>query len=261
VPLAPDLHRALVDGLRALYGERLRRVVLFGSEARDDARPDSDVDVLVVLDGEVDGWAESWNVSDLSVEILRRFHRLVEFVVMDEATFLHGDWPLLTNVREEGTALFESTSASPPLRRRQRERRLPIRDRTAMKESTRAILGKARTSLAAARRDLAAADAENAAARAYYAAFHAATAALHERGRAARSHKGTPVLFHELFVREGAFDPHLARVLAALFERRQAADYGSGAPITLPEAESGAREAEAFVAAVEAWLAAQPDGA
>ena len=31
------------------YGERLERVVLFGSHARGDARPDSDYDIAVFL--------------------------------------------------------------------------------------------------------------------------------------------------------------------------------------------------------------------
>ncbi|MGO8801135.1 MAG: nucleotidyltransferase domain-containing protein [Roseiarcus sp.] len=31
------------------YGERIERVVLFGSRARGDARPDSDYDVAVFL--------------------------------------------------------------------------------------------------------------------------------------------------------------------------------------------------------------------
>jgi len=35
----------------ALYGPRLARLVLFGSHARGDAEPGSDIDVLVVLEG------------------------------------------------------------------------------------------------------------------------------------------------------------------------------------------------------------------
>ena len=34
----------LKDRLALAYGERLHAVVLFGSEARGDARPDSDID-------------------------------------------------------------------------------------------------------------------------------------------------------------------------------------------------------------------------
>lgn len=35
--------------LAKLYGERIERVVLYGSRARGDARPDSDYDVAVFL--------------------------------------------------------------------------------------------------------------------------------------------------------------------------------------------------------------------
>ncbi len=41
---------ALAEGLRRLYADRLHRVVLFGSFARGEARADSDLDALVVLD-------------------------------------------------------------------------------------------------------------------------------------------------------------------------------------------------------------------
>ena len=37
------------DELHEIYGSRLARIVLFGSRARGDARPDSDYDVAVFL--------------------------------------------------------------------------------------------------------------------------------------------------------------------------------------------------------------------
>ena len=59
-------------GLKAQYGDRLDRVLLYGSQARGDAGPESDVDVLVVLKGEVDPVAEiartEYLVAELSLE-------------------------------------------------------------------------------------------------------------------------------------------------------------------------------------------------
>jgi hypothetical protein len=40
-----------VEGLREVYGGRLMTVALFGSRARGDQRPGSDVDLLVIADG------------------------------------------------------------------------------------------------------------------------------------------------------------------------------------------------------------------
>jgi predicted nucleotidyltransferase len=44
--------------LRALYGERVRQILLFGSWARGDADPESDIDLLVVLDQVDSPWEE-----------------------------------------------------------------------------------------------------------------------------------------------------------------------------------------------------------
>jgi len=53
--LADKERRALIDFLVKLYQRfdgRIQFVTLFGSRARGDAEPDSDMDVLVVLDSE-----------------------------------------------------------------------------------------------------------------------------------------------------------------------------------------------------------------
>jgi uncharacterized protein (UPF0332 family) len=46
---------------------------------------------------------------------------------------------------------------------------------------------------------------------AYYAMLYAARAALSEQDRYAKTHSGTWTLFRETFVRDGRFDPALAR--------------------------------------------------
>jgi predicted nucleotidyltransferase len=48
-PSTQNLLAQLRNHLQSLYGERLHKVMLFGSYARGEARPDSDIDVLVVL--------------------------------------------------------------------------------------------------------------------------------------------------------------------------------------------------------------------
>lgn len=65
-PALHDLRREL----EALYGLRLKRVLLYGSRARGDHQPDSDYDILVVLDGPIDLWAEQKKLSALSSKIL-----------------------------------------------------------------------------------------------------------------------------------------------------------------------------------------------
>jgi predicted nucleotidyltransferase len=50
VRLPPPLDQ-IRPRLEREFGSRLHDVILYGSRARDDHRPDSDVDVMVVLDG------------------------------------------------------------------------------------------------------------------------------------------------------------------------------------------------------------------
>jgi hypothetical protein len=56
-------------GLNELYGPRLRRVVLFGSRARDEARVESDYDVAVFLEPMNGLWSEADGLSRLELRI------------------------------------------------------------------------------------------------------------------------------------------------------------------------------------------------
>jgi predicted nucleotidyltransferase len=59
--------RAALD---ALYGGRIERVILYGSRARGDARPDSDYDVAVFLNGLTDRWREVDRIADIETAII-----------------------------------------------------------------------------------------------------------------------------------------------------------------------------------------------
>ena len=53
-----EIAREVARDLRRMYGDRLRAVLLFGSWARGDAHPESDIDLLVVLDRVESVWDE-----------------------------------------------------------------------------------------------------------------------------------------------------------------------------------------------------------
>ena len=58
--------RCIRTALLAIYGDRIERLVLFGSRARGDAHPDSDYDVAVFLGNLTDRWREfhRWQTSE-----------------------------------------------------------------------------------------------------------------------------------------------------------------------------------------------------
>jgi len=52
--IAGKLLKEIKTHLAAAYGDRLRGVVLYGSEARGDCRPDSDIDIALVFESLAD---------------------------------------------------------------------------------------------------------------------------------------------------------------------------------------------------------------
>src|SRR5256885_2991472 len=112
----PDERRHMDDKLSAiivelrrqfelLYGERLVRMVLFGSQARGDAEPGSDIDILVVLKGPVSPCKEIARTSEIVADLSLRFNEVISCVFMDEERFTHRNGPLLRNIRREGIAI------------------------------------------------------------------------------------------------------------------------------------------------------------
>jgi predicted nucleotidyltransferase len=89
----------------ALYEERLAHMVLYGSQARGDAEPGSDIDVLIVLKGQVSPCEEIArtiaDVADISLE----YNEVVACVFISEEDFERERSPLLLNVRREGVAI------------------------------------------------------------------------------------------------------------------------------------------------------------
>lgn len=51
------IEKTVLDQFKTLLLQRLKlhRVILFGSRARGEAEPDSDMDVVVIVDGEITG--------------------------------------------------------------------------------------------------------------------------------------------------------------------------------------------------------------
>jgi predicted nucleotidyltransferase len=95
------LVRELEAGLSVIYATRLRGVYLFGSYARGEADPESDADVLVVLD-RVDRYgAEVERTSSLISELSLKYGVGVSRTFVSERDWLMGESPFLTNVREE----------------------------------------------------------------------------------------------------------------------------------------------------------------
>jgi predicted nucleotidyltransferase len=103
-PIDDPILRRFRATLDKLYGDRIERVVLFGSRARGDAREESDYDVAVFLRDFVDRWQE-----------VARIIPIVTDILYENATFIHAipyragayenRTPLMREIRREGVDL------------------------------------------------------------------------------------------------------------------------------------------------------------
>jgi len=93
--------RTALDGL---YGDRLERVVLFGSRARGDAHPDSDYDVAVFLRDLTDRWHEARRLSVIETDILAETGAFVHSMPYPAGAYRQRT-PLMHEIRREGIDL------------------------------------------------------------------------------------------------------------------------------------------------------------
>ena len=77
-------------------------MVLFGSQARGDAKFCSDIDVLVVLKGTVNPGEEIKRTSQVVAELSLEHDEVISRLFVDEHRFTHYNSPLLQNIRREG---------------------------------------------------------------------------------------------------------------------------------------------------------------
>ncbi|MEY3301890.1 MAG: nucleotidyltransferase domain-containing protein [Pseudanabaena sp.] len=96
-----ELKASLVE----LYGDRLFSLILFGSQARGEATPDSDIDVMTVLDDPVNVAEEIYRTSDIRYHFLNEYSELVSIIPTAKPAFLDAAISLIRVVKREGIEL------------------------------------------------------------------------------------------------------------------------------------------------------------
>ena len=96
------LMKELKEGLIRIYGDRLKAVYLYGSYARGDYRPGSDVDVMILLKDYRNYWEEIRRTSELMSNVSLEHDLLVSRIFMTEAKWQQPDTPLLRNIHQDG---------------------------------------------------------------------------------------------------------------------------------------------------------------
>jgi predicted nucleotidyltransferase len=101
---AMDVVSRAREGLANLYGSRLRGVYLYGSGARDELTPDSDIDIAVILDRIPNRFEEHRRTSSLGADLSLEFDTIVLFFFAEETDFAAGRFAIHRAIKKEGIA-------------------------------------------------------------------------------------------------------------------------------------------------------------
>jgi len=99
---ADRLLQDIKEALRSVHGERLRGVVLYGSEARGAATEDSDIDVLVLLRGPIELGRDIRANIDALYPLVLEVGRPIHAQPVDVQAYEAGLFPLFRRAKREG---------------------------------------------------------------------------------------------------------------------------------------------------------------
>lgn len=104
-----NILQEMAELLQRVYGERLKAVILYGSVARGTQTEDSDVDIMILVDG-TDEQLRQYDekLSDVSTDLALKYMRV--FSIVDIKYQEYQEWkdisPFYKNVDKEGVVVY-----------------------------------------------------------------------------------------------------------------------------------------------------------
>jgi uncharacterized protein (UPF0332 family)/predicted nucleotidyltransferase len=255
--LKPNERRAVeafVEALRRDLDSRLLLLVLFGSKARGDDLPDSDIDFLVVTDGDARDLEK--RVSALSHSLDLEHNVLVNAIFFSRQRwqdFAQRRAAFWQNAQRDGMLLLRSPRLPETLvHPRTEDTQAPANHQPEVS----AYLTSAWQALRTAESQfIEGKDYQVVANRAYYAIFYAANALLATRGLQRSKHPLVMGLFRERFVKSGILEASFIRDYEEAMKRRHMSDYDLNSLVSADYVRVGLEAAQRFTSRVERFLA------
>ena len=106
-----NLIKQYVNEIKQIYGTHLRQIILYGSYARGDFRPDSDIDIMILLDlSDLELKAYSQKLSYMTYDFNMDYDVDIKPIAKNQEHF--NKWvevyPFYSNVASEGVKLFDA---------------------------------------------------------------------------------------------------------------------------------------------------------
>ena len=100
-----QLRKEIRTRLEAAFRDRLQGVLLYGSEARNEAREGSDLDLMVLLDGPVRLGRDLETIIEALYPVQLEIDAPIHATPVPADVFEAGEWSLYRSARREGVFL------------------------------------------------------------------------------------------------------------------------------------------------------------
>ena len=209
---------------KAIRSEKIIKIILFGSVAREEDTEDSDIDILIISNdwGLIDSL-----ITDEVFKVVLDTGELISPYVLSEKQFNETrNFNFLTNVLKEGIVIGWKWC----------------------------IHQKAKSKLTSSISLYEIGQYGDSVGRSYYAMFLSAKALLVRSGYDVNSHRSLIGIFGRDYVKNGDFDSNIAKYLSGTQSLRDHADYDAIDTISKEIAKERIRQAEKFIAEAERLL-------
>ena len=107
--LSEMMKEELVHGLREIFHENMRMIILYGSVAREESTPESDIDIAIIMREDIDEKTQE-KFFQWSADMDLKYDRVFSIIDIPEERM--EKWgkilPFYKNVQEEGIILWKA---------------------------------------------------------------------------------------------------------------------------------------------------------
>lgn len=97
-----ELYKQIKECLKTIYADQLEAVVVYGSQARQEQTPDSDIDVLVLLNRDIDYGRDLERNIQALYPLSMQINRRISAKPVNADAFRNQQCPLYNTARQEG---------------------------------------------------------------------------------------------------------------------------------------------------------------
>ena len=105
MPEVPEVIELIKNWFNTYYSEQVGQIILYGSQARGEAKPDSDIDLLIVLKCAFNYADEIDKTSKFIQELSLQYDTVISRAFVSERRFNQEKSPFILNVHREGIVL------------------------------------------------------------------------------------------------------------------------------------------------------------